>query len=172
VITLALAVIAFLALKTSAPAAAAPAPAPAAAPGAFKAMFLAAAAAVDLKGIAVALLWPIAYLETANGTNSVSKTNNPFSIHAAYWSGPTFTTERGEVLRVYQTLADGIADGIREISTSKHYQTAYAYATANLPAQFYPALAKGDAGDGWVGTDPAKQQAYADALMRIYTTGG
>lgn len=167
-------VVAFLGLRGpgrgAAPASSAPRPAGGS--SAFKQAFYAAAMSVDLLGIPVDLLWPIADDETADGTNSVNVTNNPGSIHATpEWTGPTHTTARGEVLRVYPRLADGIAAMAREIANSAHFRTAYGYARANMPWQFYQALASGDQGDGWVGNDAAKQASYASALMRIYQRG-
>lgn len=91
-------------------------PAPA---GPFKDQLYRAFLNADTKELPYWLVYAVASHESGAGSGKAYQaTNNAYSIHAGagtgktnqYWTGPKYTTSRGEVLRKYVTLADSVSD--------------------------------------------------------------
>lgn len=109
----------------------------------FASSFLAAAKAVDLKGIPVNMALAQAALETGWGTGGVFQTTqNLFSITAtSAWKGGTWKNPvNGLVFRVYPSWSSSIKDWVALIGGTSYYAKAYALAVAGNYKAFYQEL--------------------------------
>ncbi|MBI3296665.1 MAG: glucosaminidase domain-containing protein [Elusimicrobia bacterium] len=118
-------------------------------------------ARVGTEGMNPEELATMAVLETASGTGKAFKaTNNPGSIHKHGWTGPTYTTTFGEVLRKYSTIEDGARDMVKFLLVNPRYSKAVA-ASRGRTGRFFAEVAAA----GW-----ATSLTYAADLQREHDT--